>query len=482
MQVGISFVSIAKARASLDREAGGRGFDDLRAAAASTWERTLSRIEVVGGDETNRTLFYTLFMRLLSMPTDLGTDDEFGLWHSGVRQFTDFYCLWDSVRNANSLIGLFAPELEAAYLNCLLDIADHTGWLPDAWISGHSAMIQGGSSADILFCEAALKGLEGIDYAKALKQMRKNNEVQSPDPRYFGRYLDDYHKLGYLSTNVRGCVSRHLEYAYQDACIAALAAHLGQADVAATYRTSAQKVWNLWRQDKLAFCPRKPDGGWVEPFDPAFCVSPSWEDPHCYEGSCRQWSWNVQQDFPGLVARMGGPAAFIAKLDAFFDSGQYHSKETMLHVPWLYHYAGRPDLSAKRVKWALETYFKPTRDGLADNEDMGCQSAFYLWGSMGLYPIMGQDIYLIGTPRFERIEVALGEAGGTLVIETRGEGDCIAAAALNGRDLPRAWLRHGEIAGGGVLSLTRAGRPTDWGRETRPPSFDTLQAACKRKH
>ena len=95
---------------------------------------------------------------------------------------------------------------------------------------------------------------------------------------------------------------------------------------------------------------------------------------------------------------------------------------------------------------------------------------FYLWGSMGLYPIMGQDVYLIGTPRFERIEVALGEAGGTLVIETKGAGDFIASAALNGRDLPRAWLRHGEIAGGAVLTLTRAARPTDWGL-TRPPSF-----------
>ena len=108
------------------------------------------------------------------------------------------------MRNANSLIGLFAPELEAAYLNALLDIADHTGWLPDAWIAGHSAMVQGGSSADVLLCEAALKGLKGIDYGKALKQMRKNNEVKSPDTRFYGRHLDDYLELGYLSTKVRG--------------------------------------------------------------------------------------------------------------------------------------------------------------------------------------------------------------------------------------------------------------------------------------
>ena len=112
MQVGVSCVSVANARASLDREAAGRSFDELRGHAEDVWAAALSRLDVEGGTDTQRTLFYTLMTRLLTMPTDLGTDDEFGLWRSGVRHFTDFYCLWDSVRNANSLIGLFAPEME----------------------------------------------------------------------------------------------------------------------------------------------------------------------------------------------------------------------------------------------------------------------------------------------------------------------------------------------------------------------------------
>lgn len=457
MQVGISYVSIAKARASLDREATGMSFDKLRDRAEDVWTAALSRIEVEGGTDTQRTLFYTLMMRLLTMPTDLGTDDEFNLWKSGVRQFSDFYCLWDSVRNANSLIGLFAPEMEAAFLNCLLDIAEHTGWLPDAWIAGHSAMIQGGSSADVLLCEAALKGIKGIDYEKALRQMRKNGEVRSPDPRMYGRYLDEYNSKGYLSTNVMGCVSRHLEYAYQDDCIARFAAHLGQNDVAELYFESSRKVWNLWREDKLAFCPRHPDGSWVEPFDPDTCADPSWTDPYFYEASSRQWSWNVQHDFPGLVERMGGAQSFVERLDAFFDAGQYQSKETMLHVPWLYHYAGRPDKSTERVHWALNKFFKPDRDGLSDNEDMGCQSAFYMCGTLGLYPIMGQDLYLIGSPAFSRAAITLGSGGPVFEIIAPAAGDGalhqITEAKLNGKRIDRPWLRHSEIAGGGKLEL-----------------------------
>src|SRR5260370_20866525 len=105
---------------------------------------------VEGGTEEKKNLFYTFFTRLICMPSDLGVDDENPWWVSGVRHFTDFYALWDSVRNANSLIALFDPELEAAILNCLLDIADHTGWLLDAWITVPSARIRGGRSAEVL--------------------------------------------------------------------------------------------------------------------------------------------------------------------------------------------------------------------------------------------------------------------------------------------------------------------------------------------
>ncbi len=484
--VGISNVSIANARAHA--EAGGMDFDTVRAEAVETWEKSLSRIRVEGGTEAQRTLFYTLFTRLVCMPGDLGIDDEFSQWHSGVRHFSDYYCLWDSVRNANSFIGLFDPDLEVAMLNCLLDIADHNGWLPDAWVAGHSAQIQGGSSADILFCEAALKGLPGIDYEKALRQMRKNNEVESPNPLLYGRFLPDYRDLGFVSSAVKNCVSRHLEYSYQDWCIGRLAEHLGQQDVAKTYYENSGKIWNLWREDLKCFGPKNRESQWVETFDPACCLPDSWNDPFFYEGTSRQWSFSAHHDFAELVARHGGDGAFVAHLDEFFDKAMveppktvaglrvwdfYDSKETMLHVPYLYIYAGRPDKTAERVRWAMGEYFNTSRRGLADNEDMGCQSAFYMCSALGIYPVMGQDIYWLTTPVFERSEIALGTSGNMLVIEAPGAGadnPYIGSATLNGEALERAWLRHFEIAGGATLRLELSVRPTDWGRAQRPPS------------
>jgi predicted alpha-1,2-mannosidase len=474
LQVGISYVSIAKARASVERETAGKTFNAIRTQAKETWEKALSRILVEGGTEDQKKLFYTLFTRLICMPSDLGIDDENAFWHSGVRHFTDYYCLWDSVRNANSLIGLFDPELEVAMLNGLLDVAGHTGWLPDAWIAGHSAQIQGGSSADILLCEAAVKGFTGIDYQKALLAMRKNNEVESPDPWLYGRHLKDYRDLGYVSTNVtKSCVSRHLEYAYQDWCIGTLADKLGQKDLAARYFDSSKKIWNLWREDIKIFAPRRPDGRWVEPFDPACCIPESWFDPYFYEGTSWQWSFSVHHDFAGLIERCGGNDAFVKRLDEFFDKGFYHSKETILHVPYLYIYAGRPDKTAQRVRACLEKYFQVARDGLKDNEDMGCQSAFFMCSTMGIYPVMGQDLYLLTTPAFTRTEMSLGTGGKKQIIEASNAGAenlYIVSATLNGKPLDRAWLRHREIAEGAVLQFELKDRPTDWGTKNPPPS------------
>ncbi|MEK4514752.1 GH92 family glycosyl hydrolase [Paenibacillus sp. FSL H8-0122] len=475
-KTGISYVSTGKARASVDREASA-GFDDIRQAASNIWEDKLSRATVEGGSGEHTRLFYTLMTRLFCMPSDLGVDDENFAWESGVRHYTDLYALWDSVRNANSLITLLDPQLEADILNCLLDIADHTGWLPDAWIMGHSAMIQGGSSADILFCEAALKKLEGIDYAKALKQMRKNNEVPSPDTWLYGRHLKDYHSLGYLSTDVKkNCVSRHMEYAYQDWCIGRLAEELGQAETAAEYYDSSKKLWNLWREDLRTFAPRRPDGEWVKSFDPESCLPDSWNDPYFYEGTSLQWSFSTHHDFHGLVERHGGKEAFIRHLDYFFDGGFYNSKETMLHIPYLYIYAGRPDKAADRVRECLETYFKAERDGLGDNEDMGCQSAFFICSAMGLYPLMGQDLYFLVPPVFNKVTLLLGAQANPvpLTIETIGEGSgsgkrYILSASLNGQALNRAWVRHEEIAGGGTILLELGAEPGEWG-SLIPPS------------
>lgn len=473
LRIGISHVSIAQARASLDRETAGRSFEDARSQAAAAWDSELAALRAEGGTPEHHALLDTSIYRLLCMPSDLGVDDEFPLWRSGVRQFTDFYCLWDSVRNANGLLALLWPQRQAEQLNALLDIAAHTGWLPDAWIAGHSAHVQGGSSADTLFCEAALKGLPGIDFAAALRQCRKNNEVESPNPYLYGRYLPDYRDRGYVaSEGAINCVSRHIEYSLQDGCIARLAEFLGDTETARSFHRSSAKLWNLWHDGHKSFAPKRRDGSWTQPFNPCQPEVPDfWNDPYFYEGLGHEWSLCALHDVAGLVERHGGPKAFVDHLDRFFGEILRYWKEIVLHAPYLYLYAGRPDRTADVLRDLLAAHYRNARDGLPDNEDMGAHSAFLIGALTGLYPVMGQDIYWLSPPHFERTEWRLEHP---LVISAPGAGRdghrYIVAARLNGRPLDRAWVTHAELAQGGQLEFTLAAQPGDWATRDFPPS------------
>jgi len=476
VKVGISYVSIAQARESVIRETGRETFETIQKKSEAVWENTFSAITVESTSNDDKTMFYSMFSRLMCMPSDLGIDDEFHLWKSGVRHFSDYYCLWDSVRNANSLITLFNPQREIDLLNCLLDIAEHRGWLPDAWIAGHSAQIQGGSSADILLCEAAINGLSGIDFKKALHYMRKNNEEISPNPQLYGRYLEGYRDQGYVPVGQPNAVSRHIEYSYQDWCISRLASLIGEKDIAEHYKISSQKVWNLWHDQLKCLAPKREDGTWAQPFNP---FKPnarySWLDPYFYEGTSVEWSLCVFHDMHNLIKRHGGTQAFEKHLDSFFNTPLlYRWKEFILHAPYLYHYVGRPDRSCDQAHQIVREKYSPTRNGLPDPEDMGAHSGFYMSTALGFYPIMGQGIYLLSTPFFESTHMRVGEEQRDLHIEAPGAGGeqrYISSVTFNGKRREKNWISYRELSQGGTLTIGLSKEPSSWGTIEIPPNM-----------
>jgi predicted alpha-1,2-mannosidase len=268
------------------------------------------------------------------------------------------------------------------------------------------------------------------------------------------------------------CVSKHLEYTYQDWCIGKLAEILGDSSLAEKNFEASKKVWNLWREDLKLFAPRKANGEFDYSFDPEFMRPDPWHDSNFYEASAWQWMYSVHHDFKGLIERCGGKEEFVCRLDRFFDEGHYHSKETMLHIPYLYIYAGIPEKTFERVRECLTKYYRNTRNGISDNEDMGCQSAFFMCSSMGIYPIMGQDLYMLTAPIFDRITLQMGKGGKQLEIKAKRKGledKYIVGARLNGEVLDRAWIRHEEIANGGILELTLDEKPNGWGNGELPP-------------
>lgn len=452
VEVGISYGSIEQAKAAVETESAGAEFAVLRERARQAWAPWVGLVEVEGGTPDQRALLATSLMHLFTLPTNLAPDGR--TTAQGGALFTDITCLWDSIRNANSLWHLIAPELSADLMNSLLHQADETGWLPDAHIAGQFAYQQSGCCAEILFSEAARKGVPGVDYRRALAACVRNAETRSDAPDYYGRHLDDYERLGYLTTDVpKGCVSRHIEYTYQDWCIARLAESVGETETARRFDARAKRLWNLWDDRVRAFMPRKPDGSWVEGVNPDTQPWDGWNNPYSYESTLRHWSFNGLHDIEGLIARHGGREGFAAFLDEFLARPAKIEKETRMHIPHLYQFTGHAERTAARVKRSLETAYLNSPEGMPDDEDMGCHSAYYICNAVGLYPIYGRTVYSVVVPVFERATLAYGWTGRSLTILRRGTGDRVTAVRFNGVAQAGTLLEHAVIAGGGVLEI-----------------------------
>ena len=461
--IGLSYATPGRARANLEEETA--EFDTVRADAERIWSNELSRIQVDGGSEHERSLFATMLYRLFCMPSDLGVNADFDGWQSGIRHYSDFYAIWDSARAANSLLMLVQPERHLEWMNCLLDVAEHTGWLPDAWIAGHHAHAQGGCLADVVLAESALKGIEGIDYARALDFMQKNQEVTPDNPFPLGRYNQEMNELGYVPAGeVINCVSKQIEYTFQDHCAARLAAHLGDSKRSALMHERADRLWLLWDEGTRTFAPRNRDGSWDEKYDPCTTSLPdTWDDPYFYEGIGHEWTLAALHGLDRIVKEHGGPAGFEQHLDRYFDELVFFRKEFNVHVPYLYHHANAPHRVPGILRKELETHYKQGRSGLTDNEDMGAQSSFFLCASLGLYPHMGTDWYYLNAPLWERSVLQLGE-GKQLEIRANGSG-VVVAATINGQDWPHSRVPHAMIADGAIIELTLDEEPRGWGSD-----------------
>jgi hypothetical protein len=282
-------------------------------------------------------------------------------------------------------------------------------------------------------------------------------------------------------------VSKTLEYAYDDWCIARFAEGAGRAELAAEYDRRSQ-AWRHLLDPETGFMRARRNQRWVAPFDPRRV------DNNYTEANAWQYSLFVPHDVEGLAAALGGAEALVERLDALFEAdsatlgreqaditgmiGQYaHGNEPSHHMAWLYHHAGRPGAGAPRIRRILDELYAPRPDGLSGNEDCGQMSAWYVLSALGLYPVTPcSDEYLVGVPIFRGAELRL-ESGARFAVRTRGRkpgpGTFVAAAVLDGEPLERSFLHHREISAGGELVLTLAERPGEsWGRapSSRPTS------------
>jgi predicted alpha-1,2-mannosidase len=484
-KIGISFISTEQARQNIQSEAPAWNFDGVRMASVENWNQALSRIRLRGETDSKRIQFYTAMYHTMLMPSDR-TGENPG-WQSTEPYYDDYYAIWDTYRSSGPLLTLIAPDRQRDLIRALIDIYRHTGYMPDARSGNDNGRTQGGSNADIVIADAYVKGLTGIDYPTAFEAMLKDASVPPADPQKEGRGgILDYNVRGYLTLADERSGSRTAEYAYDDFAIAEVACGLNHPAEARLFASRAHNWEHLWDKDltvegfKGFLRPRKPDGGWAEPYQ---LVRGTWPD-FLYEGDIWTYSLYAPQDVRKLIAMAGGNQMFVHRLDSIFYREHFDvTNEPGFLIPVLYNWAGRPDHTAEVINELLEKAFTDQRTGIPGNDDSGAMSSWFIFNSLGFYPNAGQDFYLIGTPSFPEADITLA-SGKTLRILARNMDSehinrFIQSATLNGAPLETSWFRHKQIANGGTLVFTMGSAPSNWGTASPPPSMsDAVSPLC----
>ena len=477
MKVGISFISAAQAKTNVQTEIPGWNFAAVESAAVSLWNSELSKLRLAQATESQRRQLYTAMYHIMLMPTDrTGENPD---WTSPEPYYDDYYCIWDTFRTSSPLLTLISPDRQRDIIRSLIDIYRHTGYMPDARSGNDNGRTQGGSNANIVIADAYLKGLTGIDYETAFAAMVHDAEVPPADPQKEGRGgLKDYNEKGYITLADERSGSRTVEYSYDDFAISELACALGKKKQATLYASRAHNFENLWDRNmtvegfKGFLRPRKPDGTWAAPY---LVVRGTWPD-FFYEGDIWTYSLYAPQDMRRVIQMAGGNEEFIRRLDWIFAKNHFDvTNEPGFLMPVLYNYAGRPDKSADIVHLLLEKYFMDNRAGIPGNDDSGAMSSWLIFSTLGIYPVAGQDVYLISTPSVPDAALSLGN-GKTLHIiaknlDGQGLNRYVQSVTLNGADLPNAWFRHAQIKDGATLVFTMGSSPSNWGRSNPPPSM-----------
>ena len=477
LKIGTSFTGIDAARKNLEKEIPGWDFDGLRNASEDIWNKTLGKIQLKGGSETDKIKFYTALYHCYQLPRIASDTDgsyqgfaQDTLIHKaeGFDYYDDF-SMWDTYRALHPLMTILEPVKTRDMVRSLVLKAQQGGWMPifPAWSSYTAAMI--GDHASTMISDAYLKGITDFDTESAYKYMRKN-AFESPEEKDYKdgkgrRALKSYLQYGYipLEDSVWDAfhryeqVSRTLEYAFDDYALSRFAEELGRKDDFETLKKRSSNWKNVFDSGTEFVRGRYADGRWIEPFDPYTKAR------YICEGTPFHYTWYVPHDVPGLIEAMGGRPRFLAKLNEFFDNGHYwHGNEPGHQVPFLFTLAGQPGKTQQWVQNIIANEYSTGPGGLSGNEDAGQMSAWLVFSMMGFYPVCpASNQYVISTPVFDEIKIYLTASKYFLISSlNRSAGtNYIRVITKDGGRHPDWIINHSDILKGSKFTLQLDSKP-----------------------
>ena len=492
---GISSVSIDNAKLNLENDIKDWNFDKVKNAATVLWNEELGKIEVKSSNQKYLKTFYTSLYRSMLAPIVFSdVNGEYKGADGEIHQAKDYtkysiFSLWDTFRAEHPLFTITQTDKVGDMINSMLSHYNEYGLLPVWELLGNETGTMIGYHAIPVIADAILKGFNGFDINLAYDAMKK-----SAMKDHLG--LSFYKSLGYVPDDQEvESVSKTLEYAYDDWCIAQVAQYLEKDEDYKLFSNRAGYYRNLFDPTTNFMRAKLSDGKWKTPFNPR---SSEHRNNEYTEGNAWQYSWFVPQDVESLINLFGGKEKFVEKLDSLFitDSklegenpsgdisgmiGQYaHGNEPSQHISYIYNFVGQPWKTQARVNQILKTLYNDSPAGLCGNEDCGQMSAWYVFSSIGFYPFNPADQnYLIGSPLFDEVKINLGN-GKKFIIRTNNLSEkniYIKSATLNGNYLTRSFITHKEIMDGGFLEFEMIETPNRnlWtNAESFPPSMTAI--------
>ncbi len=469
-KIGISFVSIDKAKTNLNEDIPHWSFEKTYHECLSKWNSILGRVQLSASTPlAYKRMFYTALYHTMIMPVDRTKDN--GL-------YDDYYAIWDTYRTSTPLITLLDPDRATSIASSLLDIYKHDGFLPDARSGNSNGRTQGGSNAEIVLADALAKGLK-LDWKLALKAMLKDATVPPANDEAEGRGgLAEYNSLGYIPYGIARGGNRTVEYSFCDWAIAQVAKNQNNTKLYNQYMKQSERWKNLWRKDYVHdgargfIMPRSKDGEWLDsvPFGhsklqhnyfrytpdvsyegPWYCA---WWDCYFYEASSWEYSLSIPHDIPALIEACGGKEAFERRLDTFFAHNYYNvANEPSFLTPCLYHWIGKPYKSSERVASIVKQHFNDTPQGLPGNDDSGSMSSWLAFHMIGLYPNAGHDYYLVHSPLIDEITISLTNGKTLRIISSSQKSEPNPSPSFNGTPLPDWRITHSQLLAGGELII-----------------------------
>jgi predicted alpha-1,2-mannosidase len=491
LRVAVSLVSAAGAAANLEAESPTFGFDATYSATRASWAALLDRADVEGGSDAQRARFHTAVYHQFLMPTHVGDangdyrglDDQIGQ-ATGWNYVNDL-SLWDTYRTVHPLLALLKPEDNRDTARSLYEMHRAGGIWPKWPLATGETGTMLGASAEVVWADTVIKGAPGVaDIAQDAYARLKSAAVDVPAPaagRGARHAVETYTTLGYVPDSYGRSVSETIEYAHNDVALASLARALGHTGDADMLLARSKNWRNLFDPAAGFLRNRNADGSF-----PSETLDPTRHMDIFAEANAWQSTFGALHDPEGYVLLLGGREAAITKLTEFFTQGRadyeeprsdpilfsafprpyfWPSNQPSIHVPYLFSLLGRPDLTAQWVRWTMDAYFPAQPDGLPGNDDGGTMSAWYVFAALGFYPVAGTDLYVVGTPRFNRVTLQLPDGAFEIVADgVSDDAKYIQSATLNGAPLETPTFHHADLHGGGRLRFVMGTQPSTWGQ------------------